>query len=79
MLGTRDEGCKIFAGLVKRFGSPLAAIKYLRGKNKLVYDIPLDHKVVIERAIMLIETAWMDEEPMPCEVEARNILKELLK
>ena len=43
------------------------------------YSVPLDHKQVIERAVMLIETAWMDVEPIPCEVEAVRILKELLK
>lgn len=33
---------------------------------------------IIERAIMLIETAWMEDDGMPCEYEARNILKSLL-
>ncbi len=32
----------------------------------------------LERAVMLIETAWMDEEPMPCEVAARDQVKECI-
>jgi hypothetical protein len=31
-----------------------------------------------ERAQMLQETAWMDVEPVPCEIEARNEMKRIV-
>lgn len=32
----------------------------------------------LKDAAMWIETAWMDEEPMPCEVKARDLIKEVI-
>jgi hypothetical protein len=55
-------------------------MKWWKRKPKpVVYDVPADHIPVIQRAIMLIETAWLDIEPIPCEVEAVHILKNLVE
>lgn len=54
-------------------------IDHLHAQGRIVPDgyVAVDIEEM-KRAIMLIETAWMDEEPMPCELVARDILKGMI-